>query len=152
MFIAALIVGMAEACLALMAAARFEESKKLAWSRAGIFGVIVTLVAFLSSKVPAWISMILFVVTLAMMGYLIWWWRENGSTKKELAIFVLMMCFLTIVSKGAIVRIRDLMSVKVVIAIFESIPGIMFFLSVGYMIANMIWFHAELEKEGGEDA
>lgn len=152
MFIAALIVGMAEACLALMAAARFEESKKLAWSRAGIAGVLVTLIAFISSKVPAWASMILFVVTLAMMGYLIWWWRENGSTKKELLIFVLMMAFLSIVSKGAISRIWDITSIKVLIAILESIPGICFFLSVGYMIANMIWFHAELEKEGGEDA
>lgn len=146
MFIVSLFLGIVVACLMLSASKRFGEDKKLAWSRAGIALVVVTLINTIASKGPAWLAIILYVIMLAVMGYMIYWWMQEGSNIKELITFAVMMLLFTLVTKGCGARIYDITSMGWLRGIINSIPTIVFLMSIGYMIADMIWFHAELDQ------
>ena len=127
---------------------RFEEPKKDAFVKAGIGGVSIAVINWIASKVPAWLALILFLVTLAAFAYLVYWWMEQGSTWKELATFILMALLLSMVSSATVVRIRDICSIRWLIGTMESIPMIVFLMSIGYMIANYIWYRYDSKERG----
>ena len=89
--IAGLIAGIIIGCSALAASVMFKEEGKIAWTRAGTLFALAAIITTVASKVPAWIAMLLLLVVLAMMGYLVLWWMENGSIKRELVAFAIMM-------------------------------------------------------------
>ena len=146
-FIGSLILGIVIACLMLSASKRFGEDEKLAWSRAGVALVFMTLINTIAAKVPAWLGLIFYVAMLAVMGYMIYWWMEEGSTVKELITFAVIMLLMMLVTKACGARIYDITSIRWITGIINSIPTIVFLMSVGYMVADMIWFHENLKTD-----
>ncbi len=149
--IAGLIAGIIIGCSALAASVMFKEEGKIAWTRAGTLFALAAIITTVASKVPAWIAMLLLLVVLAMMGYLVLWWMENGSIKRELVAFAIMMLVLWQIAMANAVRIIGITSIGWLIGSIRSIPTIVFFMSIGYMIADMIWFRGKMKKKGGKE-
>lgn len=144
-FIFALIAGVITGCAAFYVSAKFGESLKCALLRTGIIVALITLIGTIAPKVPVWLAMMLFIVVLAMAGYLIYWWLQNGSTIKEFFAFVLMLFWVLLIARACGIRIYDVTSIGWLIGIIMSIPTIVFLMSIGCMVADMIWFHENLK-------
>lgn len=128
-----------------------EDTKKVA-TRATTIGILYAVIYATVGKTPAWLAMIMLIISFAVMGYLIYWWNQEGSTVKELVVFILLnVLILWGLAMPAAAAIRDITQIGWVIAVVESLPKMLFIVSVGYFIANMIWFRQELDTlEGGE--
>lgn len=144
--IASLILGVVVFCLMLSVSKRFGAEKKEAMRNAGIGGLAIALVNFSAPKVPSIVGMILYFVIAACSAYLVIWWTEDGSTVKELIHFIVIGLLLSITGTACLVRIKDFCSISLLNEIVSTIPAVVFILSTGYMIADMIWFHDELQK------
>ena len=131
----------------------FEESGKETVIKAIVTGVLFALIYATVGKSPAWLAMIMFIISLGMMGYLVYWWYQEGSTVKELVAMSLLDLLIVwcLAVPAAVAGIYDITQVGWVRALIVSIPKMMFFVSVGYFVANMIWFKQEINSlEGGE--
>lgn len=128
-----------------------EENSKEIMIRAGVAFLLYIIVYATIGKAPAWLAMIMLLIPLAMMGYLIYWWYQEGSTVKELIAFMLLdVLILWGLAMPAAASILDITQGWVA-AIVMSLPKIVFIVSVGFFIANMIWFKEEMNSlEGGE--
>jgi hypothetical protein len=127
----------------------FGESRANAFIKGGFAGGIAGIVAAASSKVPAWIAMVFLVVILVMVVQLNLYWKLEGSSWLELVIFILIQLVLMWVSMSAAVRVRDICSIRWVVALLESIPKVTFLASLAFMALDFVWFNYD-NAEGGE--
>lgn len=124
----------------------FEEPKSLGTKKAAIGGIVVAIASYLAPKVPAGIAMLLLILMLATMGYMVYYWMENGSTVKELTLISGIDTMFHLVALSCAARIWDLTSWKWLSHFVTWLPTATLVISIGFFIANMIWFHESLER------
>ena len=149
LIIIGIIVGAVTMSLMLVISRSFDETKLQRWLEAPIVGIIMAVFFATASKVPIWLAMLFLGVTLAIMVLGIWWWKANGSTIKELIFFLLLLAVITPIGKSLAVRCFDWPIPRWTAGLIASLPDVACVISVGFYIANMIWFKISLE-EGGE--
>lgn len=149
MIFLSVIIGGAVGFLIYKASELFDEPKSLGIKKAGLGGLLVVFIATLAPKVPFFLGPVLTLIVFTMMGYVLYWWRQNGSNFKEMIIFVLIDLFLMLLANAAIVRTHGVIKIQWVNGLIESIPQVFFLMSIGYFVANMIWFHERLERMKG---
>lgn len=149
LIVISLILGAVIMALMLSVSVRFEEPKLRMGIECAVATVISVLVYATASKVPIWLALIFLIIMLAMMGFMVWWWNENGSTIKEMIHFIVIDLLFMLIAKAVAVRLYDWPLPRWFVGIIAALPAVMFVMSIGYFIANRIWFKASLE-EGGE--
>ena len=122
----------------------FDEPKKLKEKIA--MSVIIAIVGYLAPKVPAEVAMLLLVVVLAAMGCMVYYWMENGSAAKELILISVIDTLFHLVALSCAARIWDLTSWRWLGHFVTWLPTATLVISIGFFIANMIWFHESLER------
>jgi len=144
-----LILGAVVTALVITISSRFEEPMVQMGVKAGVAALLSIILFATASKVPIIVAMLFLIVALAMMGYMIWWWIEDGSTVRELALFTLVDFLLMLIAKALATRILDTTIPWWAAGIITALPSVVFTMSVGLFIANMIWFR-EITLKGGE--
>ena len=134
----------------------FREKRSVARKRVVIIGVGVAVVNCLAIKLPAFLAVLLIPVAVAAMVWMFFYWREEGSTLKEALFFFAINLVLAFVLNNTTLRVRNLISVRWLIAIFESLSTISIVLLLGFLVADIVWFQlflndGKLFGEEGED-
>lgn len=140
-----LVVGAAVFTLSL----RFEEEVSDAVMKAVVAGIWLMITNILASKAPPVASVLLAFLLFAVEGYMIYWWKKEGSDVRELLLAAVIDLLITLTAQAGIVRIRDITTVRWVISWFESMPLMIFVVSLAFFIADMFWFRDKLRKIGG---
>ncbi|MBR3252874.1 hypothetical protein IKF84_02275 [Candidatus Saccharibacteria bacterium] len=126
-----------------------EKKKELSpFGRAVVAGVVFTVVNFMTIKIPAGLAIILVLVPILGMVYLFLWWNEEGSTIKEALVFMLINLIVSVPLRGAAARIRDLTTIRWIIALFESLASIALILLIGFLVADIVWWNTS--SNGGK--
>ena len=125
----------------------FKKEKEEALKTAAVFGIGVAIVNYAAIKLPAVLAVLLVFVAIFGMVYLFQFWKEEGDTLKEAALFLLINLVVAIVLNNAACRMHDLTSVKWVTATFDSISTMAFIVVIGCLIANVIKFRMELNGD-----
>lgn len=128
----------------------FNKEKTQALEISAIFGFALAVVNYGTIKLPAILGVLMIVPAIFGVFYLFRFWKEEGDTIKEGALFLLINLIVCIVINNAAVRMYDLTSIRWVSSIFTSMSTVTFIMLAGFMIANVVKFRKELEKEGGE--
>lgn len=144
-----LILGAVVTALVVSISSRFEEPMIQMGVKAGVAALLTIIFFATASKVPIIVAMLFLIVALAMMGYMIWWWIEDGSTVRELVSFILVDFLLMLIAKALAIRVLDTVIPRWIAGIITALPSVVFVVSVGLFIANMIWFR-EITLKGGE--
>ena len=145
--ISGLIVMVVVASLMYSASLRFKENWKFGVAQALTCGIVCGLVTMLSPKVFPVIAMIFLIAILMLMVYVIFWWRINGSTVKELIIVSLADLMMMLTGQSAAARILDITSIRWIAGVIKVLPTVAFILSVGFFISNMIYWKGFLESD-----
>lgn len=122
--------------------------------RAAVFFFMPILANYLPTrpKTPVGVAIFLGVIIVALMIYMIYWWNKEGSSVKELIATIVIDIFLAIVSNTALARFYDLKMPRAVLGVIMAIPMMLLVLSVGYCVANLIWWYliekVRIKKEG----
>lgn len=150
-----LIGGVVFAALVLTAARSFEEENKLLMWLKAVIGACAFIATNLAAPVaPAWLGLVTVALPLGCFAYLFIWWEENGSTVRELIIFILMEIMLHLTAMSSMARVIDITSNWIARGLVMSIPSIVSITLLAFMISNMIAFRRELDKmssEGGDE-
>ncbi|MBR3269676.1 hypothetical protein IKG07_00225 [Candidatus Saccharibacteria bacterium] len=101
----------------------------------------------LAPKAPAWVAMILLAADLTFMVFIALWWKQNGSTWKEMIVFALMDLMLMWVGLSAAARILNLTDVRWLIGLIRALPAVAFVLSIGFFILNRMIFEEKLRSD-----
>ena len=124
----------------------FKKSKEERLETAAIFGLGVAIINYLTIKLPAGLAVLLVAVAVFGMVYLFKFWKEEGDSLKEALMFLLINFVVCIVMNNAAVRMRDLTSVKWVVALFDSLSTMAFVVLTGCLITNVVRFRMSLEE------
>lgn len=147
-----LVLGLIVASLVFAISLKFEEKMQMAATKAVIAGVLSAIVSNFSRKVPAIIAVTLFLaIGLTMMLYLVFWWIQNGSDMRELIYFIVLDCLLSLVVRGAAIRIIDIINVRALVGLVRALSSTILMLSIGFFIANKIWFSENLNRSFMDD-
>ena len=150
--ISGIIVALVVAAICTTISKFFEENFVKMVVRAAVFGILYAVIYITVPKTPVWLAMIMLAVTLAMMGYLVHWWRQEGSAIKELVAFIALDLLITwglgMPSAAAILDVSQGVLAMMLIAV----PRMVCLLSIGYFVANLIWFRKDVLPEGGDIA
>lgn len=172
-FLVSLILGVALSLLTVYLSLKYAEERTFSIPlfvttliRAAIFFAVPFLCNYFAPRLatPVAVSVLLGLSTLGLMAYLVYWWKENGSTIKELVVTIFIDAVLSMLANAAFSRCYDLNWLRGIIGFVMAVPYIVLFMSIGYFIANLIWWHG-IEKyrimeegivdssilEGGED-
>ena len=122
----------------------FEEPRELTAKRSAIAGVVLVVANYTTMKAPAALAVLFVPVMGLAMLYMYLWWNEEGSSVKELLIFLAMDLVIAVVLNNAAGRVQDLTTIKWLNGIARSLFAISLLISLGFMIADMIWFKDEL--------
>ena len=122
----------------------FKKGKQQALEVSAIFGFALAVVNYGTIKLPAVIAVFLMLPAIFGVFYLFRFWKQEGDTIKEGALFLLTNFIVCIVMNNAAVRMHDLTSIKWVTAVFDSISTVVFIVLAGFMIADVIKFRREL--------
>lgn len=111
-------------------------------------GVIVALISRLpSTRMPSLIAVPCYLAgIMLMLGFLVWW-TKSGSAIKELLVFIVLDFLVMLAIRPASARLVGNQN-SLLGAILRSVPSMLFIMSIGYYIANMIWFKVSLR--GGD--
>ena len=152
--ILSLIVTLVVAALIFSNCKRFGEGKEVILVKVIIYGLLSGVINFLAPKVPIFIAVPFFyVIVLALMGYLIYWWHQEGSNVPELLTHSGIMFILMLIGKSAAARVIDTNLPRGLIGVLNGAPLMLFVVGVGFFAADAIWFNLELESlpEGNVD-
>lgn len=145
MALAAIIIAIVVAGLTMALNRRFgEERAEYNIGRPVTLALACAIAFAAAGKVPIVLAVLLTILLLAIMGYMIVWWHEDGSSVKELINFAIVDLLLAMVAWTTSLRIYDWPIPRWLVGIFVSLPKMVFVLSIGYAIANMFWFKAAL--------
>ena len=145
--ISGFIVLIVVTCLMSAASRHFGERFRLRMTQSLTYGIVCGLVCALAPKVYPVIAMIFLLCILALMIYICFWWKINGSTWKELIIVSLLDLMVMLTGQSAAARILDITSVRFIVGFVKVLPVMGFILSVGFFIANKICFTEWLNSE-----
>lgn len=145
--ISGIIVAIVVASLMNAASKRFGEKFRLRITESFVFGIGTGLVVALAPKVPAFFAMVFLAPIIAMMVYLLLWWKLNGSTVVELITVSAVEVFLILAGSSAAARILDLASTRWVVGLVRAIPSTIGLLSIGFFVFNMMVFREWLNSE-----
>lgn len=127
---------------------RISLPSKTGAIKAVVCGFAVAIFYYYADKLSAPLALVMMAAMLALMVYLILWWKDEASNVKELIVFVLLDSLLSLVAKSLAMRSYDIFSARWLIGIFTALPTMMLLVSLGIFIADMIWFRERL-KGGG---
>lgn len=130
------------------ASRRFSEKFRPRILRAAIIGGTTGLVVALAPKVPALLALSVFLFLIGfLMAYVVWWWWENGSTVPELVNVGLVDLMLMWAGSSAAGRVASITDTGWAIGLVRSLPGMIFLISLGAMICNMLYFNEWVNSE-----
>lgn len=112
--------------------------------RAAIVGIFYLSARLLIPRLPIFFAAVLILLTLFFAGYLTAWFFKEGSSIKEILMFVVIQFFVARMGKMAAIRLTDI-DAPVGVAILNALPWIWFLMSVGLSIADAIWFRMKLD-------
>lgn len=133
--------------LALAAGRRFGERPLIRRIRAAAMAVMSGVTTAFSSRVPAWLAMIFFFAMVVGVIYFVAWWSMEGSTIRELIIFLFIDGIWAASAESAAARILDMTEIGWVIGIVLAVPWIALLLSTGFFIYNMICWREEINSD-----
>ena len=142
-----IFVGVITFFLVLAAGKRFGERPLIRNIKAATLAIVGGVVTALSSRVTPVLAMVFLFAMVAESIYLAAWWSEEGSTIKELIIFVFIEGFWMASAESAAVRISDMTDIGWAIGTVRAVPLIAFLLSFGFFIFNMICWREEINSE-----
>lgn len=145
--LSSIFVGFAVFFIALGLSMSFEDKIPLAVIRMVILSVVTGLSCYYETIVSPIFAMLLLTAMLIIMVFMVVWWMCDGSTIKELIFFILLDLLYLLVAQGAAVRIIDLTESQIIIGLVRVLPVVVFIISIGIFIADMIWFRKDLESE-----
>ena len=151
-----MIIGLLAAFLMSKLSKMFGEKKSLTRKRVTIIGVGIALGNFLAIKLPAFLAILLIPVGMAAMVWMFLYWREEGSTFKEALLFFATNLVIAFVLNNATLRVRDLVNIRWLTAMFESLSAVAVVVLLGFLVADMVWFQlflndGKLFREEDED-
>lgn len=127
---------------------RFGEKLRTRWTLSSGVGIFIGLIVMLTPAMPAFVSIVFLFPILAVMGYLIIWWRDNGSTIQELINIILIDLIVTVAAMSAVGRIIDgLIETAWLVGLIRVIPWVLFSVSIVYFIFNLLYFRDWLNSE-----
>ncbi|MDO4526606.1 MAG: hypothetical protein Q4B87_00740 [Candidatus Saccharibacteria bacterium] len=155
------IVGMIVSLLTVYLSFRYldieEDSlrdKIMVIVRAAVFFFVPILANYLPTRprTPVGVAIFLGIVIVALMIYMVYWWNKEGSSVKELIATIVIDIFLAIIGNTSFARFYDLDIPRGVLGVIMALPMMLMVLSVGYCVANMIWWYTiervRIKKEG----
>lgn len=147
----AIITAIVVVLLSLTISRLVGEKLLMCIAYAGGFGLISWIIGNFSPRIQPGSAMLLLALGIILVIVLCVKWFIVGSTIKELVFFTLLDLLLMWNNLAAAARIYDIASTKLAIGVVMAIPKIAFVLSVGFFIANIIWFKDHLKKASEED-
>ena len=117
--------------------------------RAGVISVVVGLVYFFAPKVGGaiWLAPIFLIVMLAISGYLLYWWWQEGSTIKELVAFAFLLLLVYWATMSVAAMTTGITTNGFLVSLFLLVPKLVLIASLGFCIANTFFFECELAEE-----
>lgn len=120
--------------------------------KAGIIGLIVGCVNYLAPRTAntLWVAPILLVLMFAVSGYLIWMWKQEGSTLKEFVPFLILTPIIYFTTMSAASMTTSLFSNGFLRSLIMALPLIVAIGSIGFYLVNMCFFQkgeAEINEE-----
>ena len=126
----------------------FEETTLIrVISKVVVIPAFATLVYYYAPKTSSVLAMTMLAGLIITMLYMVLWWAWEGSNAKEFVLFFLTDLLLCLIATETAVRVIDLTSIRVVVGLVRAIPTVVFIISIGYFIADMIWFKKNLKSE-----
>ena len=153
-FFGSIILGVALASLMFWVSKRFfEELTELTVKRAVISGAVLAVANYTIIKAPALLAVLFIPVAIMGLVYTYLWWKEEGSSIVEMLAFMVINLVIAVVLNNASTRVMDLTSIRWINGVARSLFAISLIMSLGFMIADMIWFRMELTemKKGGRN-
>lgn len=141
-----MILGVAAAFLMNRLSKMFREKKSLIRKRTVIIGVGITVGNFLAVELPAFLAILLIPVGVAAIVWMCLYWREEGSTFKEALLFFVINFVIAIALNNATSRIHNLIKIRWLTAIFDSLPAVVIVLLLGCLVADLVWFQLFLNN------
>lgn len=141
-----MIIGLLAVFLMNKLSKMFGEKKSLTRKRVTIVGVGIALGNFLAIKLPAFLAILLIPVGIAAIAWMLMYWREKGSTFKEALVFFATNLVIAFALNDATLRVRDLIQIHWLTAMFESLATVAIILLLGCLVADMIWFQLFLNN------
>ena len=132
--------------LVFIAGGMLEQSTKFRTVQALALGLGAGAIHGSAPAVPAWLAMIYLAIVLFFMVLMAIWWSYNGSSVKEMIVFILTDILLMWTGMAAADRILDLASSKWVIGLITALPKVALILSVGFFIYDRISFKEDLKN------
>lgn len=143
-----LVTAVVLTCLMCALSRRFGEKLRARWTLSSGIGLFIGLVVMLAPAMPAFLSIIFLFPILAVMGYLIIWWKENGSSVQEVIEIILIDLIVTFAAGSAVARVIDgLIETPWVVGLVRVIPWVVFAISVIYFIFNALYYKEWLDSE-----
>lgn len=126
----------------------FEETTLIrVISKVVVMPAFATLVYYYAPKTSSVLAMTMLAGLIITMLYMVLWWAWEGSSVKEFVLFFLTDLLLCLIATETAVRVIDLTSIRVVVGLVRAIPTVVFIISIGYFIADMVWFHKGLKSD-----
>ena len=101
----------------------FGTNDEHAWYRACIIGGVVGVISYFTTligKVPV-LAVFFMLAMFAISAYLVWWWRQDGITFKEMICFIILEVLFYAVTMATVSVLVTAVKIKFLILSFEKI-------------------------------
>ena len=113
-----------------------------------IIGAIAgTLVGIINHMVPtfqgglAFLAPIAFIVMIAMTGYLMYWWRLEGSNFREMVPMIILAVLFFFTTKAATIMTAALVGALFLVTLMWIIPRLVLITSIGYFVTSLFYYY-----------
>lgn len=124
----------------------FEKVEGQTVTQAIIIGLSVGAISCLAPKTTPIIALVFAVAMLVALGWLLSWWKKDGSTWKEMIPFILLAITFTTVLGQATSIIAARFRGTFLGSFLSIVPLLAVIISVGYIIVSMLFFQYETTK------
>lgn len=146
MFIMALVIALVVASVVVTAECMFGTTiTKLSfndWMRAVTIGCVVGIANFLVSGADLLLAAVLLIALIAVTGYLVYWWHQEGSELKEMWPFAVVMIPIFLVMKAAAAKVMEIIDQPFWGSVVFVIPTIVVLIAAGLIVADFFNFRA----------
>lgn len=145
------IAGVVLAALVAAVGKSFDEDRLTRWLKGAIGGTAFIAANMLAPAAPAVVGLLVGLLPLGCFAYLFVWWAQEGSSGKELVLFILISIMLSFNVSACMARIVELTVAWVVRGLVMSIPSIVWLMLIAFMVSNMIAFRQRLKAMSSEN-
>ena len=140
-----IILGIVVFCVVFAASFLFYHQIRISGL---IIGVIAgTLIGIVNHLVPTFqgslgfLAPIAFIVMIAMTGYLMYWWRLEGSNFREMVPMIILAVLFFFTTKAAAIMTAALVSALFLVTLLWLIPRLVLITSIGYFVTSLFYYY-----------